>query len=82
MLGVSCLAILDATLRLFTQTDLKRIVALTTVIEMNWLNMCYLLGDVNLVFVAHFLIVAHCFTTASEFLLVEFISKRYNTRDF
>lgn len=49
---------------------------------MNWLNMCYLLGDVNMVFLAHFLIVAHCFTTASEFLLVEFISKRYNTRDF
>lgn len=82
VLGLSCLAILDATLRLFTQTDLKRIVALTTVIEMNWLNMCYLLGDVNLVFLAHFLIVAHCFTTSSEFLLVEFISKRYGTRDF
>jgi formate hydrogenlyase subunit 3/multisubunit Na+/H+ antiporter MnhD subunit len=67
---------------LFAQTDLKRIVALTTVIEMNWLNLCFVLGDVNLMFLANFLIVAHCFTTTSEFLLVEFISKRYGTRDF
>jgi len=79
---VSCLAILDASLRLFVQNDLKRIVALTTVVEMNWLNLCYLLGDQNLEYLAHFLIVVHCFTTTSEFLLVEFISKRYHTRDF
>lgn len=78
----SCLAILDATLRLFVQTDLKRIVALTTVIEMNWLNLCYFAGDESLVFLAHFLLIAHCFTTASEFLLVDLISKRYGTRDF
>jgi len=76
------MAICDATVRLFAQTDLKRIVALTTVIEMNWLNLCYLAGDINLVFLANFLIVVHCFTTTSEFLLVEFISKRYGTRDF
>ena len=79
---VSLMAICDATVRLFAQTDLKRIVALTTVIEMNWLNLCYLAGDINLVFLANFLIVVHCFTTTSEFLLVEFISKRYGTRDF
>lgn len=80
--GATCLALLDATVRLFAQSDLKRIVALTTVIEMNWLNMCYLAGDENLVFLAHFLLVAHCFTTSSEFLLVELLSKRYGTRDF
>jgi len=32
---MALIAILDATVRLFAQVDLKRIVALTTVIEMN-----------------------------------------------
>lgn len=82
ILAASTLAIIDASLRLFGQTDLKKIVALTTVIEMNWLNLSYSLGDINLVFLANYLIVIHSFTTASEFLLVEYISKRYNTRNF
>jgi NADH-quinone oxidoreductase subunit M len=82
LVGLSCLAILDATLRLFVQNDLKKIVALTTIIEMNWLNLCYVLGDSNLVYLANYLIVVHCFTTSSEFLLVEYLSKRYHTRDF
>ena len=35
LFSVATLAILEATLRLFAQRDLKRVVALTTVIEMN-----------------------------------------------
>jgi len=35
LISLCILAIFDATLRLFAQQDLKRIVALTTVIEMN-----------------------------------------------
>ena len=35
LLSLAILAIIDATIRLFAQQDLKRIVALTTVIEMN-----------------------------------------------
>ncbi len=79
---ISILAILDAVLRLFSQIDLKRIVALTTVIEMNWINIIYLLGDSLSLYLANFLVIVHCFTTTSEFLLVECISKRYNSRDF
>jgi NADH:ubiquinone oxidoreductase subunit 4 (subunit M) len=75
------MAIFDATLRLFSQQDLKRIVALTTVIEMNWLMLCFLLGDSQNIFLANFLIIAHVFSTTSEFLLVESLSKRYNSRD-
>lgn len=82
IIALSCLGIFEAAIRLFAQNDLKKIVALTTVIEMNWLNLCYFLGDANLTFLANFLLVAHCFTTTSEFLLVEYISKRYGTRDF
>jgi formate hydrogenlyase subunit 3/multisubunit Na+/H+ antiporter MnhD subunit len=44
--------------------------------------MCYALGDDNMVFLANYLLVAHCFTTASEFFLVDCIARRYGTRDF
>lgn len=81
LIAFSILAIFDATLRLFAQQDLKRIVALTTVIEMNWLMLCLLLGDSQNIFLANFIIIAHVFSTTSEFLLVECLSKRYNSRD-
>ena len=75
------MGIIDAVLRLFAQQDLKKIVALTTIIETNWLFLCFLLGDSISCFIGNSLVVIHCFTTASEFLIVECISKRYNTRD-
>ena len=81
LISLCILAIFDATLRLFAQQDLKRIVALTTVIEMNWLMLCFLLGDSQNLFLANFLIIAHVFSTTSEFLLVECLSKRFNSRD-
>ena len=64
------------------QNDLKKIVALTTILEMNWLNLCYVYQDNAMFFLANYLIVIHSITTAIEFLIVEFISKRYGTRDF
>jgi len=81
LLSFSILAIIDACLRLFVQQDLKRIVALTTVIEMNWLMLCFLLGDQKNLFLVNFIVIVHSFSTTSEFLLVEAISKRFNTRD-
>ena len=81
LLSLAILAIIDATIRLFAQQDLKRIVALTTVIEMNWLMICFVLGDSSNLFLANLIIIIHSFSTTSEFLLVECISKRFNTRD-
>ena len=81
LLCLSLLSIIDAVLRLFAQQDLKRIVALTTIIEMNWLMICFLLGDSKSLFLANFLVIVHCFSTTSEFMLVECISKKFNTRD-
>lgn len=75
------LAMLDASIRLFAQIDLKRVVALTTVLEMNWLTTCFLLGGEALYTLGLFLAVAHCFTTITEFFVVECLSKRYGTRD-
>lgn len=75
------LGIFFATCRLFAQRDLKRIVALTTVIEMNWLGVCLCLGGLVFESIAFFLVVAHSITTSLEFLIVECLSRRYGTRD-
>lgn len=81
LLSCGSLAMVEATLRILAQRDLKRIVALTTVIEMNWVAVCVAFGGASLDQVASFLLVAHSLTTAGEFLGVELIYRRFGTRD-
>jgi NADH:ubiquinone oxidoreductase subunit 4 (subunit M) len=75
------MGILEACFRLLGQRDLKRIVALTTVIELNWIGLALASGGYMLELLAVFLMVAHSFTTAAEFFFVEALYKRYHTRD-
>lgn len=49
---LSLVGLVDATVRLFSQVDLKRIVALTTVIETNWLTLCLSYNTLPLITVA------------------------------
>lgn len=77
----SVIAILEASFRLLAQRDLKRIVALTTVIEVNWIGVCIGLGGATLEKVGAFVLIAHSLTTTAEFFLVECIYKRFHTRD-
>lgn len=81
LFSFSLLGLLTATSRLFAQRDLKRIVALTTVVEMNWLGLCLALGGSVFDGLVAYLIVVHSITTALEFLLIEVLSKRYGLRD-
>lgn len=81
LFSMSLLGLISASCRLFGQRDLKRIVALTTVIEMNWLGLCLSLGSTVFDNLVAYLIVAHSITTALEFFTVELISKRYGLRD-
>lgn len=77
----SIIGIIDASIRLLAQVDLKRIVALTTVIETNWLLLNFSYNTLNLIIVANWLIVFHCITTTMEFYLVESLYKRYGSRN-
>ena len=81
LLSCGTLAIIEATLRLLAQRDLKRIVALTTVIEMNWLAVCLGFGGSLFEDIGAFLLVAHSLTTAGEFYGVECLYRRYQSRD-
>lgn len=79
--SLAAIGLFDAASRLPAQRDLKRIVALTTVIEMNWAVLALGLGGAQQVGVAGYLCVAHCLTTTTEFFLVEALAKRFGTRD-
>ena len=76
----SIMGVLDSLCRLPGQVDFKRIVALTTVVESNWMLTCFLSGSSELIQVGHWLIFMHCLTTTIEFYLAESIVKRYGTR--
>lgn len=78
----SLLGVMEASFRLLAQRDIKRIVALTTVIELNWVGFCMAKGGLYFDQLGAYLLVAHSFTTSSEFFLVECLYKRYHTRDF
>lgn len=80
--GLAFLAIVEATLKIFNQRDLKRIVALLTIVEMNWICFTFALGGAYFEQIGAFLLVAHSLATATEFFLVETIYKRTGTRDF
>lgn len=79
--SLATIGLFDAASRLPAQRDLKRIVALTTVIEMNWAVLALGLGGAQQVGVAGYLCLAHCLTTTTEFFLVEALTKRFGTRD-
>lgn len=77
---LSVIGIIDATIKLFSQVDIKRVVALTTIVETNWLMLCFSQNNVLIHNMGLFLIFIHCLTTTLEFYIVEVIYKRYNTR--
>lgn len=79
--ALAVIGLCDACSRLPAQRDLKRIVALTTVIEMNWAVLALSLGGAQQEGVAGFLCLAHCCTTTTEFFIVEALTKRFGTRD-
>ena len=43
--------------------------------------MAFIQGGPTMIFVSQFLMLAHGFTTAGEFFIVECIARRYGTRD-
>lgn len=80
-ISFSFIGIIEATIRLLSQVDLKRIIALLTIIETNWLTLCLLSGNSYLFNIGCSLVLIHSMTTTLEFSVVEFIYKRHGTRN-
>ena len=74
------ISLLDATLKLFGQVDLKKIVAVCTIFEMNIiLFMLMFLTKSNYIFIILFSFL-HAILSGLFFFIVECIYKRYNSR--
>jgi len=72
--------VVDASLKLWAQTDLKKLVAYCTIQEMNLIFLMFCWGQTELVIGGVVFCVAHSFLSALLFYTVDCIQKRYHTR--
>ena len=78
--AIAVVGVVDASLKLWGQSDLKKIVAYCTVQEMNLIFLLFLLGDVNSTTCGATFSVAHAFLSALMFFLVDCVYRRCHTR--
>lgn len=78
---VCLIGIIDASLKLFCQTDLKKLVAYCTILEMNLIYLTFMWGDSNIIFGGISFIYTHGFLSGLMFYLVDCIQKRYGSRN-
>jgi len=77
---IAVVGVVDASLKLWGQSDLKKIVAYCTVQEMNLIFLLFLLGDVNATTCGAIFSIAHAFLSTLMFFLVDCIYRRFHTR--
>lgn len=70
----------DASVKLFYQIDLKKLVAYSTVVEMHWLAICIASGQSGLISAGFCMLVSHALLSSNSFLLVDAINRRFKTR--
>ena len=77
---IAAVGIVDASIKMFSQVDLKKLVAFCTVQEMNMIYMMLCWGDSTGCISAILFIITHSFLSALMFFLVDCIQRRYNSR--
>jgi len=74
------LGILDSSLKMWGQTDLKKLVAYGTIQEMSLIYLAFCWGDGVAIFGGILFCITHAFLSSLLFYLVDCIQRRYNTR--
>lgn len=77
---ISFLGAIDASFKMWGQSDLKKLVAYCTIQEMNLILIAYLWGDSFIVVCGFFFCAVHAFLSSLMFYLVDCIYRRYHTR--
>lgn len=72
--------VFDASLKMWGQTDLKKLVAYCTIQEMNLIAIFFLKGDSSVVAFGFLFNIMHAFLSTLMFYLVEYIYSRYKSR--
>jgi len=78
---ICILGVLDASLKMWTQTDIKKLIAYATVQEMNAIYLIFVLNDATIINVGLVFLFTHGILSSLMFFLVECIYKRFNTRN-
>lgn len=74
------LGVIDASLKMWSQTDLKKLVAFATIQEMSLLYLAFCWGDGVAIFGGVLFCITHAFLSSLFFYLVDCIQRRYNSR--
>ena len=74
------LGVLDSSLKMWGQTDLKKLVAYGTIQEMGLIYLAFCWGDGVAILGGIFFCITHAFLSSLLFYLVDCIQRRYNTR--
>lgn len=77
---IAAVGIVDASIKMFSQVDLKKLVAFCTIQEMNMIYMMLAWGDSIGCISAILFIITHAFLSSLMFFLVDCMQRRYNSR--
>jgi len=77
---IALTGVIVSSLQMWAQVDLKKIVALCTVQEMNLLLICFLFGQTPLVYFGIMFCFMHALLSTLMFFLVDLLQKRFSTR--
>lgn len=80
LLILAVFGIVDSSIKMWSQIDLKKLIAYTTVQEMNLLFIPLLWNNEFSEFLVSFFIVTHCLLSSIFFFIIDTLLKRYSTR--
>lgn len=79
-LVIASVGVIDASLKMWTQVDLKKLVAFCTIQEMNLIVMCFLFGYSPVVSIGIIFCFMHALLSSLMFFLVDCIQRRFQSR--
>lgn len=79
-LSLFVIGVIDSSIKMWHQVDLKKLIAYTTVQEMNLLVIPVLFNDYTGELIIAFFIVTHCILSSLLFFYIDVITKRFATR--
>jgi len=74
------IGVVDSSLKMWGQTDLKKLIAYSTVQEMNLIYLAFCWGDSNAIYGGVIFCITHAFLSSLLFFTVDCIQRRYHSR--
>lgn len=79
-LMIAVLGVIDASIKMWGQTDLKKLVAYCTIQEMNLIYLLFCFGDLFLKEIGFLFSLTHAFLSALMFFIVDCLYRRFHSR--